>query len=62
MPVNKHEVVQIVKAGASGTERDALLASAGTKPGLWDGPEEDDILGALKQASTTTGTCLPVAS
>lgn len=43
-------------AGASGTEKDALLALAGEKPGLWDGLEEDDILGVLRQASASTGT------
>ena len=57
MPVNKRDVVRIVKAGASGTEKDALLALAGEKPGLWDGLEED----VLKQASTTIGTLLTVA-
>ena len=61
MPVNKRDVVRVVKAGAAGTEKDALLALAGEKPGLWDGLEEEDVLGVLKQASTTTGTLLPVA-
>ncbi|KAL3131822.1 hypothetical protein ABBQ38_007536 [Trebouxia sp. C0009 RCD-2024] len=51
MPVNKRDVVRIVKAGVSGTEKDALLALAGEKPALWDGLEEDDVLGVLKQAS-----------
>ena len=58
MPVNKRDVVRIVKAGASGTEKDALLALAGEKPGLWDGLEEDDVLGVLRHASSTTGTLL----
>lgn len=61
MPVNRSEVVRIVKAGASGTEKDVLLALAGEKPGLWDGLEEDDVLGVLMQASATTGTLLTVA-
>ena len=60
MPVNKRDVVRIVKAGASGTEKDALLALAGEKPGLCDGVEEDDVLGVLKQASATTGTLMTV--
>ncbi len=61
MPVEKLDVVRIVKAGASGTEKDALLALAGEKPGLWDGLEEEDVLGVLKQASGITGTLLTVA-
>ena len=58
MPVNKRDVVRVVKAGASGTEKDALLALAGEKPGLWDGLEEDDVLGVLRQASSTAGASL----
>ena len=50
-----------LKAGASGTQKDALLDLAGEKPGLWGGLEEDDVLGVLKQASETTGTLLTVA-
>ena len=61
MPVNKRDVVRIVKAGASGTEKDALLVLAGEKPGVWDGLEEDDFLGVLKEASAATGTLLSVA-
>ena len=61
MPVNKRDVVRIVKAGASGTEKDALLALAGENPGLWDGLEEDDVLGVLKHASGSTGVLLTVA-
>ncbi len=61
MPVNKLDVVRIVKDGASGTEKDALLALADEEPGLWDGLEEDDVLGVLKYASATTGTLLPAA-
>ncbi len=57
MTVNNGDVVRIVKAGASDeAEKNALLAIAGEKPGLWDGLEEDDVLGALKQATATTGT------
>jgi len=38
MTVNKGDVVRIVKAGASDeAEKNALLAIAGEKPGLWDG-------------------------
>ena len=59
--MEKLDVVRIVKAGASGTEKDALLALAGEKPGLWDGLEEEDVLGVLKQASGITGTLLTVA-
>ena len=59
--MNKRDVVRIPKASASGTEKGALLALAGEKPGLWDGLEEDDVLGVLKQASGTTGTLLIVA-
>ena len=32
--MDKRDVVRIVKAGASGKEKDALLALAGEKPGL----------------------------
>lgn len=60
MPVSKRDVVRIVKAGASGTERYALLALVGEKPGLWDGLEEEDVLGVLKSASASTGTLLTV--
>ena len=57
MTVNNGDVVRIVKAGASDeAEKNALLAIAGEKPGLWDGLEEDDVLGALEQATATTGT------
>ena len=57
MTVNKGDVVRIVKAGASDeAEKNALLAIAGETPGLWDGLEEDDVLGVLKQATATTGT------
>ena len=59
--MNKRDVVRIVKAGAAGTEKDALLALAGEKPALWDGLEEDDVLGVLKQASARNGTLLTVA-
>ena len=62
MPVNKRDVVRILKTGASGTERNALLALAGEKPGLWDGLEEDDVLSVLKHASSCTGTLLTMAS
>ncbi len=41
MPVNKGDVVRIVKVGAiDEAEKNALLAIAGDKPGLWDGLEE----------------------
>ncbi len=59
MPVNKGDVVRIVKVGATDeAEKNALLAIAGDKPGLWDGLEEEDVLGVLKQAITDTGTLL----
>ncbi|KAL0049923.1 hypothetical protein WJX82_000834 [Trebouxia sp. C0006] len=62
MTVNKGDVVRIVKAGASDeAEKNALLAIAGEKPGLWDGLEEDDVLGVLKQATATTGPGLAAA-
>lgn len=61
MPVNKRDVVRIVKAGASGTDKNILLVLAGENPGLWDGLEECDVLGVLKQASSSTGTLLTVA-
>ena len=57
MPVNKHDVVRIVKAGVSDkAHKNALLALAGDKPGLWDGLDEEDVLGVLEQAITQTGT------
>ena len=59
MAVNKSDVVRIVKAHTFGTEKDVLLALAGEKPGLWDGLEEDDVLGVLRQARS--GTLLTVA-
>ena len=62
MPVNKGDVVRIVRAGTSGTERYALLALAGEKPDLWDCLEEDDVLGVLQQASAPAGTLVTVAS
>ena len=56
MTVNKRDVVRIVKALASNeAEKNALLVIAGEKPGLWDGLEEDDVFGVLKQATLTTG-------
>ena len=61
MPVDKRDVVRIVKAGASRTEKYAMLATAGEKPGLWHCLEEDDVLGVLKEAIATTGTLLTVA-
>ena len=61
MPVNTLDVVRILKAGASGTEKDALLVIAGEKPGLWEGLEEDDVPGVLKKAIATTGRLLIVA-
>lgn len=62
MTVSKGDVVRIVKAGASDeAEKNALLAIAGEKPGLWDGLEEDDVLGVLKQATATTGPGLAAA-
>ena len=46
-----------MKAGASnGAGKNALLAIAGEKPGLWDGLEEADDFSVLKQATSTTGT------
>ena len=42
-------------------KKDALLVLAGENPGLWDGLEEDDVLGVLKHASGSTGTLLTVA-
>ena len=61
MPVNKRDVVRIVKAGAADTEKYALLALAGEKPSLWDGLEEDDVLGVLQQASGSAGRLLTMA-
>ena len=58
MPVNKLDVVRIVKAGASGTEKAALLVIASEKPGLWEGLEEGDVLDVLKLATATTGRLL----
>ena len=56
MPVNKHDVVRSVKAGVSDkAHKNALLALAGDKPGLWDGLDEEDVLGVLEQAITQTG-------
>ena len=56
MPVNKHDVIRIVKAGASDeAHKNALLALACDKPGLWDGLDEEDVLGVLKQAVTQPG-------
>ena len=50
MPLNKRDVVRIVKAGASDeAQKNALLALAGNKPSLWDGLDEEDVLGALEQ-------------
>ena len=50
MPVNKHDVIRIVKAGASDeAHKNVLLALACDKPGLWDGLDEEDVLGVLKQ-------------
>ena len=37
-------------------KKNTLLVIAGEKPGLWDGFEEDDVFGVLKQATLTTGT------
>ena len=54
MPVNKRDVVRIVKAGASDeAQKNALLALAGHKPSLWDGLDEEDVLGVLKQQLAT---------
>lgn len=48
MSVNKREVVRIIKAGASDeAQKNALLALAGDKPSLWDGLDEEDVLGVL---------------
>ncbi len=58
--MEKSDVVRIVRAGASGTEKYALLALAGEK-GLWECLEEDEVLGVLKEASKLTGTLLTVA-
>ena len=56
MSVNKHDVVRIVKAGVSDkAHKNALLALAGEKPGLWDGLDEEDVLGVLEQAIIQTG-------
>ena len=56
MPVNKRDVVRIVKAGTSDkAHKNALLALAGDKPGLWDGLDEEDVLGVLEQARTQPG-------
>ena len=53
MPVNKRDVVRIVEAGASDeAQKNALLAIAGDKPSLWDGVDEEDVLGVLKQGIT----------
>ena len=57
MFVNKRDVVRIVKAGASDeAQKNALLALAGDKPSLWDGLDEEDVLGVLKQAITQLET------
>ena len=56
MPVTKRDVVRIVKAGASDkAHKNALLALAGDKPGLWDGLDEEDVLGVQEQAVTQPG-------
>ena len=48
MSLNKREVVRIIKAGASDeAQKNALLALAGDKPSLWDGLDEEDVLGVL---------------
>ncbi len=58
MPVNKGDVRTVKVAATDEAEKNALLAIAGDKPGLWDGLEEEDVLGVLKQAITNTGTLL----
>lgn len=57
MPVNKRDVVRIVKAGATDeAQKNALLALAGDKPSLWDGLDAEDVLGVLKQGVTQLET------
>lgn len=48
MEVTKKDVVRIITAAASGPEMDDLLALAGEKPGLWDGLQEEHVMGVLK--------------
>ena len=61
MPISKYDVVRIVRDGTSGTEKIALLALAGEKPGLWEGLEEVEVLAVLRHAISSTGTLLTVA-
>ena len=49
MPVNKRDVVRVIKAGASDeAQKNSLLVLAGLEPGLWDGLDEEEVLGVLK--------------
>ena len=56
MPVTKADVVRAVKQAASSTqEKDQLLALAGAQPSLWDGLDQEDVVGVLRAQLQTMG-------
>ena len=62
MPLNKQDVVRIVRAGVSDkAHKSALLALAGDKQGLWDGLDEEEVLDVLEQALIQTGNASSIS-
>ena len=59
MAVSKDDVVRVVKAGASDEgEKTALLTLADEMPSLWDGLEDEDVLGVLRYVLAKNGIFL----
>jgi hypothetical protein len=48
MPIDKAAVVRLIRASSEKEERTQLLRLAGTKPGLWEALEEEDVVDVLR--------------
>ena len=64
MPVKKKMVQNLVRQAAKDSEEKVhLLRLAGSKPGLWGGLEEDEVVGVLREVlkKETTGMMEAIA-
>lgn len=60
--VSKNDVLRLIRVATannddSGAERHSLMALAGSKPGLWKGLEESEVVGVLREARLLKRRC-----